>query len=162
MAKCFSFSSSDGLVQICVTLSWLFSHKTAPFYTEQCTSPLLFHNFEVSWGGSNWSLKNYGFIAIPFCSQLAASHLTDSVIRGGGSVDHKEVNMVVVDMLWSEFLLRKCVNPTSPMSPTAGDPHQHYWCVGWRISWLQQWAQQARLPVFIQPSVRVSQWRLYD
>ena len=34
----------------------------AELYTEHCTSPSLFHNFEVSWGASNQSLKNYGFI----------------------------------------------------------------------------------------------------
>ena len=38
-------------------------HKTAAFYTEQCTSPSLFHNFQVSQGSSNQSLKNYGFIS---------------------------------------------------------------------------------------------------
>ena len=37
------------------------------FYTEQCTNPLLFHNFEVSLGGSNQSLKNYGFICDAIC-----------------------------------------------------------------------------------------------
>ena len=40
-----SSSSSDGLVQICVTLSWWFSHKTAAFSTELCTSPSLFSRF---------------------------------------------------------------------------------------------------------------------
>ena len=66
MAKCFSFfffflfrqASSN-----CVTLSQWFSHKTAAFWPDQCTSPLLFHNLEVSRGGSNQSLKNYGFIS---------------------------------------------------------------------------------------------------
>jgi len=43
--KC--FSSSDGLVQNCITLSQQFSHKTAALYPEWCTSPLLFHNFQV-------------------------------------------------------------------------------------------------------------------
>ena len=33
-----------GLVQNCMTLSRWFSHKTAAFYAEQCTSPSLFHN----------------------------------------------------------------------------------------------------------------------
>ena len=39
-------------------------HKTAAFYSEQCTSPSLFHNFEVLSGTCNWNypLKNYGFI----------------------------------------------------------------------------------------------------
>ena len=55
-------SSSDGLVQNCVTLSQLFSHKIAACYTEQCTSSLLFYNFKVWWGASVWSLKTYGFI----------------------------------------------------------------------------------------------------
>ena len=50
-AKMFLFlsssSPSDGVVQNCVTLMW-FLHKTTAFYSEQCTSPSLFHNFEVS------------------------------------------------------------------------------------------------------------------
>ena len=57
-----SSSSSDGLIQICVTLSRWFSHKTAAFFTEQCTSPSLFSGFEVTRGDSNRSLKNYGFL----------------------------------------------------------------------------------------------------
>jgi len=62
--KCFlSSSSSDRLVQNCMTLSRWFSHKITAFYTEQCTSPSLFLNFQVSRGGSNRSLKNYGFIS---------------------------------------------------------------------------------------------------
>jgi len=56
-AKMFFF----GVVQICVTPSWWFTHKTPPFLTEQCTSPLLFSRFEVTQGNSNCSLKNYGF-----------------------------------------------------------------------------------------------------
>jgi len=50
-AKMFFFlssSSSDRLVQICVTLSRWFSQKTAAFFTEQCTSPSLFSRFEVT------------------------------------------------------------------------------------------------------------------
>jgi len=48
-AKYFPSSSSslDRLVQNFLTLSQWFSHKTAAFYTEQCTCSLLFHNFEV-------------------------------------------------------------------------------------------------------------------
>jgi len=54
--KCF-LSSSDGLAQYCVNFSRWFMHKTAAFYTEQCTTPLLFHNFEVSQGVRSHSLK---------------------------------------------------------------------------------------------------------
>ena len=46
-------SSSDGLVQICVTLSRWFSHKTAAFFTEQCTSSSLSSRFEVTRGDSD-------------------------------------------------------------------------------------------------------------
>jgi len=76
-----SSSSSDGLVQNCMTLSWWFSHKPATFYTE-CTSPLLFHNFEVSHGGSNQSLKNCGFIgdAIFFTCMHAHKPLSNKTI----------------------------------------------------------------------------------
>ena len=35
-------------------------HETAAFYTEQCTTPLLLHNFEVLQGAHSHSLKNYG------------------------------------------------------------------------------------------------------
>ena len=58
----FFLLSSDRLVQICVTLSLWFSHKTAAFFTEQCTSPSLSSRFEVTRGDSNRSLKNYGFL----------------------------------------------------------------------------------------------------
>jgi len=47
--------------QLCDSLT--FMHKTAAFYTKQCTSPLLFQNIEASRGGSNRSLENYGFIS---------------------------------------------------------------------------------------------------
>jgi len=57
-AKCFS---SDRLAQYCMNLSRWFTHKTAAFCTELCTTPLPFHNFEVSRGTCNHSLKNYGF-----------------------------------------------------------------------------------------------------
>ena len=53
--------SSDELVQIYVTISRWFSHKTAAFFTEQCTSPSLFSRIEVSQGDLNRSLKNYDF-----------------------------------------------------------------------------------------------------
>jgi len=38
-----------------------FTHETASFYTEWCTTLTLFHNFEVSQGTHNHSFKNYGF-----------------------------------------------------------------------------------------------------
>ena len=53
----FFFLSSDGLAQYCVNLSRWFKHETAAFCTEQCTTPLLFHNFEVSRGTRNHSLN---------------------------------------------------------------------------------------------------------
>ena len=77
--KCFflssfsSFSSSDRLVQNCVTLSQWFWCKTAAFITEQCTSPSLFYNFEVSRSASNWTLKNYMAFLMPF-SSLVCMH----------------------------------------------------------------------------------------
>ena len=54
------FLLSDGLAQYCVNLSCWFTHETA-FSTEQCTTPSLFHNFEVSQGARTHSLKHYGF-----------------------------------------------------------------------------------------------------
>ena len=48
-------SSSDGLFQYCLNLSWWLLHKTTAFYKVQCTDPLLFHNIK-------YSLSNYGFI----------------------------------------------------------------------------------------------------
>ena len=52
------FLPSDGLAQRCVNLSRRFTHEIAAFYTEQCTSPSLFHNFGVSQGARSHSLKN--------------------------------------------------------------------------------------------------------
>ena len=57
-----SSSSSNWLVQNCVTLSWWFFAQSNSILHLQCTSPSLFHNFEASCGGLNWSLKNHGFI----------------------------------------------------------------------------------------------------
>jgi len=57
----FLLSSSDGLAHYCVNLSRWFTHETAAFYTGQCTTPSLFHNFEVSRGARSHSLKHYGF-----------------------------------------------------------------------------------------------------
>ena len=73
-----SSSSSDGLVQICMTLSRWFSHKTAAFFTEQCTSPSLLSRFEVTRGDSNHSLKNYGFLydaIFSSCVRMRTNHL---------------------------------------------------------------------------------------
>ena len=67
-----SSSPSDRLIQNCMTHSHWFLHETVAFYTELCTSPLLFHNFEVSQCGSNQSLKNYGFIS----NTMRTNHLT--------------------------------------------------------------------------------------
>ena len=49
----FFLLSLDGLAQYCVNLSRWFTHETAAFYTEQCITPSLFHNFEVSQGACN-------------------------------------------------------------------------------------------------------------
>jgi len=57
----FLLSSSDGLAQCCVNFSQWFTHETAAFCTEQCTTPLLLHNIEVSQGAHSHLLKNYGF-----------------------------------------------------------------------------------------------------
>jgi len=57
-----------------MTLSQWFSQKTAAFYTEQCTSPLLFHNFEVSRRGLNRTPKNYSFISDTIFKKLTHVH----------------------------------------------------------------------------------------
>jgi len=63
----FFFLSSDGVAQCCINLSRWFTHKTAAFFTEQCTTPSLLHNFEVSQGACSHSLKHYGFqFGMPF------------------------------------------------------------------------------------------------
>jgi len=48
--------------------------QTAAFYTEQCTSPSLFHNLEVSQGSVNQSLKNYGFTSDTIFKILVCMH----------------------------------------------------------------------------------------
>ena len=76
IAKSFSLSS-DGLIQICVTLSQWFSCKTAAFVTEQCANPSLFSRFEVTRGDSNRSL-NYGFLydaIFSSCVRMCTNHL---------------------------------------------------------------------------------------
>jgi len=71
-------SSSDGLVQIGMTLSRWFSHKTAAFSNEQCTSPSLLSRFEVSRGGSTRSLKNYDFLSDAIFSSRVLIHTNHS------------------------------------------------------------------------------------
>jgi len=59
MTKMFSFFSllQTGWLNIVWTSRW-FMHETAAFYMEQCTTPLLLHNFEVSQGvRSHWLEK---------------------------------------------------------------------------------------------------------
>ena len=66
-----------------VTLSQWFIHKTAAFYAEQCTSPSLFHNFEVSQGSLNRSLNNYGFISdaiLKICIHVHKSLSNETII----------------------------------------------------------------------------------
>ena len=63
-----------------LNIVWQFSHKTAAFYTDQCTSPSLFHKFEVSQGTSNLSLKNYDFICDPIfftCMHEHKEHINE-------------------------------------------------------------------------------------
>ena len=52
----FFFLSSDVLAQCCVNLSRWFTHITAVFFAEQCTTPSLFHNFKVLQGARSHSL----------------------------------------------------------------------------------------------------------
>jgi len=59
----FFFFFRQASSKLCDSFHDGFMHKTAAFYTEQCTSSSLFHNFEVSRGSSNQSLNNYGFIS---------------------------------------------------------------------------------------------------
>ena len=58
----FFFPSSKGLVQNCMTFMMVFVQNSS-IYTEQCISPSIFHNFEVSQGSSNHSLNSHGFIS---------------------------------------------------------------------------------------------------
>jgi len=74
----FFFLSSDGLAQCCVNLSRWFTHETEAFFTEQCTTPSLFHNFVVSLGARSHSLKHYGFqFGTPFLYLYYACTLKD-------------------------------------------------------------------------------------
>jgi len=50
------------LAQYCVNLSRWFLHENAAFYTEQCMTPLLFYNFELSQDAYKHPLDNYGFV----------------------------------------------------------------------------------------------------
>jgi len=51
--------------------------QTAGFYNEHCPSPSLIHTFEVSWGTSNWWLKNCMAIVKQFYSlvRMHTNHL---------------------------------------------------------------------------------------
>jgi len=54
---------SDGLVQICVTFTMVFRQNSSMhFPLSSAPAHHFFSSFEVSWGGLNCSLKNYGFL----------------------------------------------------------------------------------------------------
>jgi len=53
------FLPSDGLAQYCVNLLRWFTHETAAFSTEQCTTPSLFHNFEALQGACSHHMLYY-------------------------------------------------------------------------------------------------------
>jgi len=53
----------------------VYTQNSSIFYIEQCTTPSSFHNFEVSPGACNHSLKSYGFqFGTPF-SSIAHTHV---------------------------------------------------------------------------------------
>ena len=62
--------------KLCDFFTMVFMQSTA-FYTEQHTHPLLFYNFEVLWGTSNQSRRNFGFIckAISSLVHMHTKHL---------------------------------------------------------------------------------------
>ena len=104
-ANCFSFFFflllllSDGLAQRRLNPSWWFSHETAAFYTEQCTSPSLFRNLRVFTmvpGGCSCPLNNYGFF----------SHAIFSFVR---MRDHLATNVIITQDCWIRSVLRRCV-----------------------------------------------------
>ena len=72
----FLYSTLDGLVQNCMTLSQLFSHKARTFYPEQCRTLSLFYNFKVSQSTWNYPLKNHGF----FCDAIFLTFAQRNII----------------------------------------------------------------------------------
>jgi len=82
MAKMFSFllsSSSEWLAQHSVNFPQWFTHETAPFCTEQCTTPLFLHNIEVLQSAHSHSLNNYGFhFGVPFPSLMQCMRTSGS------------------------------------------------------------------------------------
>ena len=79
--KCFSvFRQANS--KLCDSFTMVFTQNSS-IYTEQCTSPSLFHNFEVSQGGSNRSLKNYDFISdtiFKICTHAHKSLSNETII----------------------------------------------------------------------------------
>ena len=67
-------NNAVALVQICVTLLWWFSHRTAAFSTEQCTSPLLFLQ---AWSLTRWfkPLTEYLWLPLWCHSFLTCVHM---------------------------------------------------------------------------------------
>ena len=64
-SPCFSFFFFFSFRQAsskCMTLSWWFLHQKNSILHCAVHQPIAFHNFEVSRGGSIWSLNNYDFI----------------------------------------------------------------------------------------------------
>ena len=99
-----------GHLMFCFLHMWL-SHKIAAFYTEQCMSPSL---FEVSWGSSNRSLNNYGFISeaiFKLCTHRLSGQFRDLTLTWNGAtvVTGKQV-MTLLQCI-------RCMQPVTNWQP---------------------------------------------
>ena len=88
----------------------MISHKTAAFYTEQCTSPSLYHHSKVSRHGSNQSLNDYGFISNAIFKTRMHAHKSLSY-KSNYNFAELEIGCVHEDResLWHP-LLTECLN----------------------------------------------------
>ena len=133
----FFLLSSDRLAQYCVNLSRWFTHKTA-FYTEQCTTPSLFHNFEVSQGAHSHSLKNYDFqLGTPFFLYYTCAfkdHL--ATIRNCYSRNSKLSQFAVYLGVGSKKQSMRCCQLNQALGKTEVGPYHKYeyiWMIEWSI-----------------------------
>ena len=60
-------SYKELVAQYCLNLPWWFSHETTAFYSRQCTSPSLFHNFQVISGSALRILWTMALFGMPLC-----------------------------------------------------------------------------------------------
>ena len=145
--------SLDGLVQIWLTPSRRCLHKTAAFYTEQCTTPSLFGYFEVltsrSDDGPPTSIL-WRFVYYLFGGRLGPSF---STTRPAARYQRFRGEWQRLVSLASPCLFLRCLKSSVRCLATSRTTHlgSSLCCRRWSTPWQFFWRSKNYKPMFIVP-----------